>query len=310
MMSAVRRFGVMAMVAMLCSATWAGNLTVKAVEGGAPIAGANVEVEPCGAAGTTNADGKWKGAVPAGPQQVIVWATVRGALKGGIADFMMPAGNHDVSVRMVDAVWMYDYWPMAVGNNWQYEYRHSGADGAYRATWRERVDRTEMYDGDTAMVVAASKDGVPEWEELRANNRNGLAMYTQGHGSDTIKFDPPIKLGPLMPMGYEWVRRTTAHHSDGSPDTPVLMRAKFSRLHDVRVPRGLFPDCAQIDVRFELGPDGNDITVWMAEDVGVVREIEKNEERTNTKLLEEYSIRGVPPLRPIRPIRPLRPTFP
>ncbi|MFP4250952.1 MAG: hypothetical protein ACLFU7_14925 [Armatimonadota bacterium] len=310
MMGAVRCFVVVVVAVMICDAAWAGTLVVTAHAAMTPVAGANVEVQPCGITGRTNADGKWKGAVPAGRQQVIVWATVRGALKGGIADFTMLAGNHDLSVPMVDAVWIYDYWPMAVGNAWQYEYRHSGADGAYRATWRERIDRTEAYDGDTAMVVAASKDGVPEWEELRACNRNGFAMYTQQHGSDTIKFDPPIKFGPLLPLGYEWVRRTTARHSDGSPDTPVLMRAKFSRLHDVRVPRGLFPDCAQIDVRFELGPDGNDLTVWMAEDVGVVREIEKNRERTNTKLLEEYSVRGVLPLRPIRPVRPLTPTFP
>ncbi|MFW5868127.1 MAG: hypothetical protein ACOCX2_09940 [Armatimonadota bacterium] len=303
-MSAVRRFGVIVMAVMICGAASAGTLVVSASVAMAPIAGANVEVQPCGLRGTTNADGKWKGAVPAGQQQVTVWATVRGALKGGIAEFTMPAGNHDIAVRMVDAVWIQDYWPLAVGNNWQYEYRHSGADGAYRATWRERVVRTEAYDGDTAMVVAATKDGVPEWEELRACNRNGFAMYTQQHGSDTIKFDPPIKFGPLMPLGYEWVRESIAHHSDGSPDTPVLMRAKFSRLQDVRVPRGLFPDCARMEVRFEIGADGNDLTVWMAEDVGVVREIEKNDERTNTKLLEEYSIRGMLPLRPIGPIRP------
>jgi len=308
-MGAVQRFGVIVLAVMICGVASAGTLVVTASTAMVPVAGANVEVQPCGATGTTNADGKWKGSVPAGRQQVIVWAMVRGSLKGGIVDFAMPAGNHDLSVRLVDAVWIYDYWPLGVGNNWQYEYRHSGTDGAYRATWRERVDRTEVYDGDTAMVVAASKDGVPEWEELRANNRNGFAMYTQQHGTDTIKFDPPLKFGPLMPLGYEWVRRTTAHHSDGSPDSPVLIRAKFARLQDVRVPRGLFPDCARINVRFEIGPDGNDLAVWMAEDVGVVREVEKNAERTNTKLLEEYSIRGVP-LRPIGPIRPLTPRVP
>ena len=56
----------------------------------------------------------------------------------------------------------------------------------------------------------------------------------------------------------------------------------------------------------ESGAEWNLITVWMARNIGVVREIERNDERQNTKLLEEYSIRGLP-LRPIRPIGPLTP---
>ena len=312
-MGAVRRVGVILMAVLICSFAWAGTLTVKASDAMAPAGGAHVEVQPAGVTGTTNADGKWSGAVPAGDQRVIVWMNVGGVLRGGIENITMPAGDHDVAVVLVDAIWIKDYYPLAVGNKWQYEYRHTEADGtAWRKTWRDEVDRSVMMGGDRAVVLAASLDHVPEWEEIRACNTGGFTMYTQQEGADTIKFDPPLHMGPLLPMGYEWVATGIAHHSGGAPDATMVFRCKFERFQTVRVPARLFTDCARLQVQFEAGPETNDITVWMAEGIGIVREIEKNEERRNEKLLEEYSLRGVPirPLRPMRPIGPMTPKMP
>lgn len=312
-MGAVRRFGVILVAVMICSVVSAGTLTVMAVDGMAPVRNAKVEIEPAGVNGNTNATGKWSGRVPAGPQKVIVWTSAGGTLKAGIVDITMPAGDHDVSVSLVSAIRVQDYYPMAVGNKWQYDYRHSEVGGAsYRTTWREEVVRSVMVDGDRAVAIEAQKGATPEWEEIRASNSDGFAMYTQEHGPDTIKFEPPLKIGPLMPLGYEWVATATAHHSDGSPDTPVTFRCKFSRFQDIRVPRGMFRDCARLAAKFEFGADVNELTLWMAEDIGPVREVEKNTERTNIKMLEEYSIRGVAPrpLRPLRPIGPLTPRMP
>lgn len=309
-MAAVRRVGVVLLAVMICGAAWAGKLTVRVSDGAAPVGGANVQVEPAGVAGTTNPAGKWDDTVPAGDQRVICWKETGGVLKGGIVDITMPAGNHSVDVALVEAVWIQQYFPLAVGNRWQYAYRHTEAGGVSSdSTWRERVDRAIVMHGDPAVVVAASKDGTPEWEEIRACNATGFTMYTQQHGPDTITFDPPLRCGPLMPKGYEWVATGVGHHSDGSPDTPMIFRCKFDAFQNVRVPAGNFPNCARLVVEFEAGPEVNDITVWMAKNIGVVREIEKNPERTNTKMLEEYSIRGLP-LRPIRPFAPLRPRLP
>ena len=74
----------------------------------------------------------------------------------------------------------------------------------------------------------------------------------------------------------------------------------------MRVPAGRFANCARLQVKMEAAPELNLVTVWMAKNVGVVRETERNDERQNHKLLEEYSVRGLP-LRPIRPIGPLVP---
>jgi hypothetical protein len=310
MMGAVRRVSVVVLVITICATAWAGKLTVRVSHAMTPVGGANVTVEPAGVAGTTNPAGKWDDTVPAGDQRVICWSEIGGVLKGGIVDITMPAGNHDVDVALVDAIWIQQYFPLAVGNAWQYEYRHSETGGATsRSTWRERVDRTEAIGGATASVILATKDGVPEWEEIRGSTSAGFVMYTQQHGADTIKFDPPLSIGPLMPMGYEWVVRGVGHHSDGSADTRMLFRCKFDAFQDMRVPAGNFPDCARLIVAFEAGQEKNDVTVWAARNVGIVREIEKNPERTNVKLLEEYTIRGLP-MRPIRPIGPLTPRLP
>jgi hypothetical protein len=301
---------VVVVVAALCSAAWAGTLTVKAIDGGAPVAGATVEVEPCGMTGATNADGKWSETVPTGDQQVIVWTDAGGTLRGAIADITMPGGNHDISVNLVDAVWVQNYYPLAVGNKWLYDYQHRERGGAsYRTTWQNEVLRTVTMGADTAVVVEGHKGGTPQWEEIRAANAEGFAMYTQEHGPDEIKFDPPLRFGPLMPMGYEWVATATAHHSTGAPDTPVTFRATFDRFQDVHTPAGMFSDCARIAAKFEWGPEVNELIIWLDEGVGPVREIERNTERTNTKILQEYTIRGVP-VRPIRPMRPIRPTTP
>lgn len=311
-MSAVRRFAVIALALTLCGAVWAGTLTVKAIDGGAPVAGANVEVQPCGMTGNTNADGKWSGAVAAGDQKVIVWSDAGGSLKGGILDITMPAGDHSVSVTLVDAVWIHEVYPLAVGNKWLYEYRQSGRGmRPSRTTWREEVLRSIMMGGEPAIVLEAQKAGTPEWEEIRASTADGFVMYTQEHGPDEIKFDPPMRFGALMPMGYEWETSASAVHSTGAPDTPVTFRAKFIRFADIRMPAGMFRNCAYIEAKFEFGPETNELLLWMAKDIGIVRQIERNTERTNEKRLQEYKIEGVPVRRimplhrgPLTPIKP------
>jgi hypothetical protein len=74
----------------------------------------------------------------------------------------------------------------------------------------------------------------------------------------------------------------------------------------------MFSDCARIAAKFEWGPEVNELIIWLGENVGPVREIERNTERTNTKILQEYSVRGVPirrimPMRPVRPMTPKKP---
>ena len=306
-MSAVRRFAVVVVVLTLCGAAWAGNVQVTVSEALAPVSAANVTIEPDGMTGTTNAAGKWNATgVTAGDAMVIAWTDAGGTLRGAIAEVTVPAhGSVSVDLSLVRAIWIQNYYPMAVGNKWEYEYRHSEVGGRpYRTTWREEVLRTVMMGPDRAVVLEAQKAGVPEWEEIRASSADGFKMYTQQHGADEIKFDPPIRLGALMPLGYEWVASATAHHSDGSPDTPVTFRAKLVRFEDSRVPAGMFRDCAYLEVTSEFGPEVNDMALWMAKNVGVVREIEKNPERTNEKLLTEYKIVGVP-IRPLMPLRPM-----
>ncbi len=281
-------------------------LTVRATDGGTPVAGANVEIRGCGATGTTNADGKWTGRVRAGKQKVIVWTDAGGTLRGGIEDITMPRGTHSVDVALVDAIFFHLYWPLAVGNTWQYEYRHSGDDGSWRKTWVESVNRAVTVAGEPAVVIRGEWSGGPvEWEETRAANADGFFMYDQQHGTDTIKFDPRMRVGDLLPMGYQWHVESLGVHSDGSPDTPTTMKVKFSRFQRVRVPAGMYPDAARVDVEMTMGPETNQITVWFAQNVGIVREVEKNAVRTNEKRLEEYSLRGVRPLRPIGPMRPI-----
>ncbi|MGC9316844.1 MAG: carboxypeptidase-like regulatory domain-containing protein [Armatimonadota bacterium] len=311
MTAAARRCVVILLVGGLCHIGWAGEVGVKVTDGGAPVAGAVVNIEPAGPSGRTNGDGLWEAAgVAAGDYRVIAWKTIAGDLRGAISDVTVPAaGGVKVKLKLVEAVWTYDHFPFGVGNAWQYQYRHRGTDGTWRATWRDRVDRSLMYDGEPAVVLAASKDGVPEWEEIRASTREGFVIYTQQHGADTIKFDPPMRIGALLPVGYEWAVNATAHHSDGSPDEPASLRCKLTGFETVTVPAGRFTDAARLEVRMTLGAEANDLKVWTAHLVGIVRQIESNPERTNTKLLEEYRVRGVP-MRPVGPLRPVRPLPP
>ncbi len=308
MAAGVRRWSVILLVGAMGCAAWAGNLSVQVENAGAPVDGAIVNVEPGGPSGTTNPAGKWhENGIAAGDYVVTAWKTIAGTLRGAAANVSIPAaGNVDVSLSLVDAAWTYNLFPFAVGNAWQYDYRHSGADGRWTCTWREHVDRATTVDGEPAVVLAASKDMVPEWEEIRASTRQGFVLFTQQHGADTIKFDPPMRLGALLPMDYEWVATTTMHHSDGSPDEPGLLRCRLVGFEHITVPAGAF-DTARLEVVMTMGGETNELTIWAAHNVGIVRQIERNAERKNLKLLEEYTIRGLP-LRPIGPI--IRPVLP
>lgn len=313
MMSAVRRLSVIAVCLALCGVVWAGNVQVTVSDALTPVSGANVKINPDGLTGTTNAAGKWNATgVTAGDALVMAWTDVGGTLKGAVAEVTVPAhGTVSVDLSLVRAIWFHRYWPLAVGNTWQYEYRHSGDDGTWRRVWHETVDRSVVVDGASAVVIRGEWAGGPvEWEETRACNSEGFFMYDQQHGTDTITFDPPMHIPDLLPLGYEYAVTCVAHHSDGSPDSPASMSVKLARFEDVRVPAGLFRDAPRLDVEMTLGSETNQITVWFARNIGIVREIEKNEVRTNEKLLQEYRLRGLPMVRPIKPLRPIRPRLP
>lgn len=312
-MGAVQRFGVIVVCVTLCGFVWAANVQVNVSEALTPTSGASVKIEPDGLTGTTNAAGRWNATgVAAGEATVMAWKDFGGTLKGAVATVTVPAhGNVSVDLSLVPAIWFHSHRPMAVGNTWEYEYRHDGDDGTWRRIWHETVDRSVMVDGARAVVLRGEWDGGPvEWEETRASNKDGFFMYDQQHGADTITFDPPMHIGDLMPTGYEWNVTAVAHHSDGSPDSPASMSVKLARFEDVRVPAGDFAGAARVEVVMTLGTETNRITVWFANNVGIVREIEKNEVRKNEKLLRDYALRSLPILRPLRPLRPVLPRTP
>lgn len=295
------------LVGMVCGAVWAGNVSVRVQDGGAPVAGALVRIEPGGPSGTTNAAGRWNAAhVAAGDFRVISWKTVAGSLRGAIEDVTVPAaGTVSVTLSYEPAVWTYDLFPYAVGNWWQYRHRHASATHATVTTWRDVIDRATTVAGDPAVVMQAFVDGVLEWEEIRASTRAGFTLYNTQRGADTIKYDPPVTVGPLLPQGYEWRVTATGHHSDGSPDAPMELRVAFVGFDTTTVPAGTFTDAARLDATMTLGTDTNNLKIWCARNVGIVRQIESNPERTNTKVLTEYRV-GPLPLRPIlRPIGPI-----
>lgn len=309
MLTAWRSVGVLLLAGMICGGALAGNVSVEVKDGGAAVAGALVRIDPGGTSGTTNAAGKWTApGIAAGNYRVSSWKTIGGVLRGAIADVAVPAaGNVSVTLSYSEAIWTYDYFPFGVGNSWQYRMKRVSATGTETRTRREHVDRAIDMDGEPAVVIVATNDGVPEWEEIRASTRDGFVMYTTQHGADTMKFDPPMRIGPLLPMGYEWVLTSTVKHSDGSPDSPTQMTVQLVGFNDITVPAGTFPRAARLQVTQTMGPEINNITAWVGRGAGIVREIETNPERTNTKILEEYRIIALP-LRPI--LRPLRPVLP
>lgn len=309
MTTASRSVSIVLLAGMVCVGAWAGNVSVTVKDGGAAVSGALVRIEPGGTNGTTNAAGKWTApGIAAGDYRVIAWKTVGGALRGAIANVAVPAGgNLPVALALTDAVWTYDYFPYSVGNWWQYNHRRVSAGSTEVSSWREVADRATTVAGDPAVVLQAIVDGALEWEETRASTRAGFTLYTTQRGTDTITFDPPITLGPLLPRGYEWVVNATGHHSDGSPDSTMELRVTFTGLEDTTVPAGTFAKAARLDSVQTLGGAANNLRIWCARNVGIVRQVESNAERTNTKVLEEYHISALP-MRLIRP--PLRPVLP
>lgn len=85
------------------------------------------------------------------------------------------------------------------------------------------------------------------------------------------------------------------------------LRVTFAGGQSTSVPAGTFTDAVRLDSVQTLGGVTNDLKIWCARNVGIVRQVESNAERTNTKLPEEYHVRGLP-LRPM--LRPLRPILP
>lgn len=305
----IRRLTSMLLPVFICGSAMAGDLKCLVTQAGAPVATATVTVDPGGATARTDADGVCKFAgLAAGDYQVRASKTIGGVLYGAIQDAVTigATGGESVELSMTRAILIHEYMPLARNSAWQYRISHT--EGGRTSTWTrgERVEGTGLVGGESVTVVSVTS--VPAGDEMKqfvSSTDKGYAFYREARATDTLTYDPPLAMGDLCPVGYEWRVESTLSHTDGTPDEGVTVRCKIAGFNRVTAPAGTFADCARLELLFEVDGRRDKQTMWLAEGVGSVRVIEKNAERKQERLLEEYRIgRGVRPVPPVPPPAP------
>ena len=314
----IRRLSLLLLPVFICGSAMAGDLKCLVTQAGAPVTGAIVMLDPGPGRGPralplllgrTNADGicEFTG-VAAGEYQVRASATIGGTLYGAIQDAVTigATGGESVELSMTRAILIHEYMPLARNSAWQYGVSHT--EGRTTTTWtrRERVAGTGVVGGETVTVVSVTS--VPAGDAMKqfvSSTDKGYAFYREGRATDTLTYDPPLAIGDLCPVGYEWTIESTLTHTDGTPDERMTLRCKIGGFDRVTAPAGTFADCARLEFIFEVDGRTDKQTMWLAEGVGNVRVVEKDAERRQERLLEEYRIgRGLRPRVPVRPPAP------
>jgi hypothetical protein len=305
----IRRFTLLLVPVLICGSAMAGDLKCLVTQAGTPVAGALVTLDPGGATARTNADGVCElTGLRAGEYQVRASAMIGGTLHGAIQDGVrMPErGAESVELAMTRAILIHEYMPLTPGSVWQYGVSHT--EGRTTTTWtrRERVDGTTRVGREEVTVVEVTS--VPPGDEMKllaTSTDKGYARYGEEQATDTLMFDPALRIGDLCPVGHEWTMESTVSHTDGTPDVRLTLRCKIAGFDRVTVPAGTFADCARLECFFDFGGRTDKQTMWLAVGVGEVRVVEKDAERRCERVLEEYRIaRGLPGVRPVPPPAP------
>ena len=140
--------------------------------------------------------------------------------------------------------------------------------------------------GDEVTVVAVTSS-LPgdDMKRLESSTDKGYTFYGEERMTDTLAYDPPLRIGDLCPMGHEWRLESTLRHTDGTPDQQVTVRCRIAGFDTVTVPAGTFDECARLECFFDVGGRTDKQTMWLAEGVGEVRVVEKNAERRHERVL-------------------------
>ena len=205
-----------------------------------------------------------------------------------------------------------DYYPMAVGNYW--EYFETYANGDAPETIIHEVTDTETIDfgGELGERTVFVVDNAPDLTSTKSRtyyneddgdkvNRLGQIVYdTDGNVTKSQNYDP----GSLrfdrtrITKGETWTESHTryTYDADGNPTEELLQQYTFTitELHEeVIVPAGTF-DCITI-TREDLLPDDYEIkTYYYASGVGKVKEIsEQSSSGNKMEELTSYSVGGL-----------------
>jgi hypothetical protein len=164
------------------------------------------------------------------------------------------------------------YYPLAVGNVWEYTIKA----GANMATMTATLSKTEKIDDVELLVLEGKVNGnVVATEHLKATAEGVFRHRNQG-----VSVDPPFKL-------FAYPAKEDAAWK-GELKTGG-MKSEFSATsgaEEVEVPAGKFKT---IRVKFDLPSEKSEITYWFAENVGFVKQVIKTPVLEATLTLDKFT---------------------
>ncbi|MCD6351605.1 MAG: carboxypeptidase regulatory-like domain-containing protein [Armatimonadetes bacterium] len=285
----------------------AGRLEVSVEKAGSPVGSALVRIYPGATSRRTLASGECAFAgLAAGTYRVVASKDISGVYNAAVNQAVtVPAhGTVTVTLRLTRAIMLNEYLPRAVGDKWYYNVVRDWPTHRETDHRSERVTGLRRVAGDMVAVVDIrwAHDHIVSLERSVAA---GYGMYGEDRSGDEMRLDPPLLVENPLPRGQELHYETTAHHSSGAADEPVTLDIKLDGFDNITVPKGLFRDCARLVGTHIQGPRTSRFTIWAAEGVGIVKQIEQQGPKRVTRELAE-----APPLRPVPLLRAPRGLIP
>jgi hypothetical protein len=190
-----------------------------------------------------------------------------------------------------------DYFPLAQGDTWIY--REEDMELTIKI-----ISGTEFINGVNAAKMIDEDGDYQLW-----TNSNGIAWHKEydaddipGCGWSQMIFNPPFNAsGPVVSVGSTYASTSTLTATDCtgiSVTASVSYEFRIEGVEDVTVFAGTFNDCIKIKGNLTTNyTDGstatNEMTIWLAEDLGQVKFISISSDGTTTNIWTEDLVSSV-----------------
>lgn len=279
-----------AVIGLVSSAAWAGDLRCHVTDKGGPQPNVQVTVTPGGPTLTTAPDGTclFTG-LREGTYRVAAERTAGGELRGAVADDVRvrASGRADVKLQLVRAIHIHEYTPLRDGSTWAYRKErakrnpwrtHSWLAEGQPVTMEGTVGGTARFAGADVTEVEWTWSGflggpLPSYTMHETSGPEGHAIHgrTRRSGDEPgYRYDPPLLVPNLLPLGHTYRVTTRIRYTDATPSTRVTRTYTLAKLERRAVTAGAFDDCARIEWTEDAGGATTTGVTHLAKGVGMV----------------------------------------
>ena len=167
-----------------------------------------------------------------------------------------------------------DYFPLKAGTKWSYELNQGGK----KLKLSSQIAKVEEIDGKSLSLLETTMNGeVAATEHLAATDK-GIFR----HRANGIELSPPVCF-----LKYPLKKNETWETASTIANEQLKIKGKVIDTEDVTVPAGTYT-AFRIEIETSAAGISSTTTLWLAPDVGVVKQSTENAGKTLTAELEKF----------------------